>query len=269
MNYTKMMGAALPERQWVPSPTYILRRAAILDWLRREPPGRVIEFGCGPGALLHDLSKRGFHGLGVEQSPKSLALSREFLADSNNIKVADSPDGFSPGSADYLLSFEVLEHIEYDDLALREWLTFLKPGGTILLSVPAHSQRWNITDINAGHFRRYDRTDVIRLLESAGLKIERIGTYGWPVSRLIETLRERVTRSSLQARGESAAEIQKGDANRTMESGSDRSIETRLFRYYGNVLGQFGFLVAAQTQRLFYNTDLGISFIVRARKAGA
>tara|TARA_R110002111_G_scaffold138985_9_gene204781 strand:- start:310 stop:1101 length:792 start_codon:yes stop_codon:yes gene_type:complete len=263
------MGAALPEREWVPSPMYILRRAAILDWLQGMPTGRVIEFGCGPGALLHDLSKLGFHGIGVERSPTSLELSRDLLRDAMNFKVVPNTDGITAESADYLFSFEVLEHIENDAEALRMWLTFLKPGGSVLISVPAHSHRWNLTDVNAGHFRRYDRPDVIELLQAADLVIERIGTYGWPASRMIEYIRERTTNSSMNRAGETASNIEVGDPEKTMASGFNRKIETRFFKYYGSWLGQILFMVAARMQRFFYRTDLGVSFIVHAKKPNA
>src|SRR6056297_1260018 len=149
------MGISAPELAWVPSPTYILRRAAVLDWLRDYPPGKVLEIGCGPGALLRDLADRGFSGTGVEVSEKARAIARQFLADNPEMRVVANLPEQNSGAYDYVLAFEVLEHIENDVAALNDWLAYLKPGGIAFLSVPAHRSRWNVTDLSAGHFRRY------------------------------------------------------------------------------------------------------------------
>ena len=70
---------------------------------------------------------------------------------------------------DVLCSFEVLEHIEDDLGELQRWVTHLKPGGMVIVSVPAHRHRFAAADEGVGHFRRYDPVDLVDLLESAGL----------------------------------------------------------------------------------------------------
>jgi SAM-dependent methyltransferase len=260
------MGVAAPEMNWVPAPTYVLRRAAILDWLKDLPPGRLLEVGCGAGAMLHEFARDGFSVVGVEVSETSRRIAEKMVGSLENVVVRDAlPDG-EEGSFDYLMSFEVLEHIADDRAALGEWLRYLKPGGIVLLSVPAHSNRWNVTDLAAGHFRRYNRSDAEELVRSLDLRIERCGTYGWPLSAFNEWLRLQVVKQSLRRQGIDPATIQSGDSKRTMASGSDRRLEKRLYPYYGGLAGRILFNLAISLQRPFYDTSLGISFLILARK---
>ena len=268
MHYTKMMGVAAPELEWVPSPTYVLRRAAILDWLKGYAPGTVLEVGCGPGALLHELARRGFDGVGVELSPGSRRVAEQLVGGLKEIQIRDRLPTQGQGTFDYLFSFEVLEHIEDDIAALREWLEYLRPGGIVFISVPAHRSKWNVTDLFAGHFRRYERDEVLSLLEQAGLELVRIGTYGWPVSRLIEKLRVRAKEKELKNSGLDPDAISVGDPELTKSSGVERGLVTRLYSIYGSLPGRMFFRLAALAQRLFYRTPLGISFIAVARKPG-
>ena len=268
MHYTKMMGVAAPELEWLPSPTYVLRRAAILDWLQGYTPGKVLEMGCGPGALLHELARRGFHGVGVELSERSRTVAEQLVGGLAEIQIRDSLPTEEKGTFDYLFSFEVLEHIEDDVAALREWLEDLRPGGQVFISVPAHRSKWNVTDLFAGHFRRYDRDDLQALLDRAGLVPVRAGTYGWPVSRIIEALRVRSKEKELREQGIDPDAVAAGDAQLTKASGVDRQLVTRLYRVYGSLPGRMFFRMASIMQKLFYRTSLGISFIVVARRAG-
>src|SRR3546814_6549126 len=72
------------------------------------------------------------------------------------------------------MAFEVLEHIEDDHAALRQWLGWLKPGGILLMSVPAHPSQWNAADVWAGHFRRYRKRELLGLVEENVLELEHV-----------------------------------------------------------------------------------------------
>lgn len=259
------LGLAAPELGWVPSPTFALRRAAVLERLSAWAPGHVLEVGCGAGALLHDLRERGFTAVGVESSPSARALASTLLSGVEGVVITDSlPPEHE--AFDYLLSFEVLEHIEDDVAALRDWVQRLKPGAPCLLSVPASSAKWSLMDVSAGHFRRYDRPDVERLVQRAGLQLGRVETYGFPATWLIERMRLLARTAQLRARGVDVAALARGDAGLTARSGVERDVETRLFPLYGSALGRRFFRWAAQAQEHFSDTDLGISYLVTAWK---
>ena len=266
MRYTNQFGIAAPELGWVPSPSYILRRAAILDCLKTFPPGRVLEMGCGAGALLYEISKLGFYGEGVEVSSHACELAKKILVNVHGISIIEDLPKESYEMYDYLLTFEVIEHIEDDIAAMKQWKDYLKPGGLVILSVPAHKKKWNVTDLLAGHYRRYDKKDIISLVDRTGFELIQTITCGWPVSWFIERLRLISRKVKIKRSGIHPSELCEGDFERTIQSGMDRNLETKLFSIYGSWIGQMLFFLAISIQRIFYSTELGISFIVIAKK---
>ena len=83
-------------------------------------------------------------------------------------------DALGGGQFDLVCAFEVLEHIEDDAAAVRQWAARLRPGGWLLLSVPAHQRRYGPADELVGHFRRYDPARLTALLARCGLTDMRV-----------------------------------------------------------------------------------------------
>lgn len=268
MEIHRQYGVVAPEKGWVPTPTYLLRRSAIFDSLEGRPPGRVLEVGCSAGALLYDLAERGYTGVGVELSAKARSIAQQVLAGDEGFRIESKVPQGPAQSFDLLIAFEVLEHIEDDAGALASWLELLKPGGQVLISVPAHRRRWNITDVLVGHYRRYDRTDVEALLRGVGLRIEKVSTIGWPASWFIERARILAKTVQVRAAGVDVEAIAQGDPARTQDSGIERSLETRFFPLYSNPVGRLLLGGAAMIQRRFYDTEWGISYLAAATKPG-
>jgi len=69
-----------------------------------------------------------------------------------------------------LTSCDVIEHVEDDDQALREFHRVLRPGGIAVLTVPALQWLWSPHDEVLGHFRRYHRKPLHRKLQAAGFE---------------------------------------------------------------------------------------------------
>lgn len=267
MKYSNIIGVSDVESGWVPSPGFILRRAALLDLIRHFPPGKGLEIGCGPGGMLYEFCRLGFDMTGVELSEKSQNIAKKILAEFNDIKMYTKLEEFSDSDFDYLFSFEVLEHIQDDQKALTCWSKRLRPGAKVVCSVPAHTSKWNITDQAAGHYRRYDYTDLHALLENSNIAVESITTCGWPLSWFLEKTRLSVKSKQLKREGVSRDSITRGDIIRTMESGVNRAAEAKLFWLYGNsILGQPAWRLVLLCQKLFYTTHYGISFIVVGSK---
>ena len=76
------------------------------------------------------------------------------------------------GSFDTAVSFQVIEHIEDDATALKNTFRLLKPGGRLLLMVPAHQALYGDMDEALGHFRRYEEAELRDKLTRAGFEIE-------------------------------------------------------------------------------------------------
>jgi len=233
-------------------------------WLRFDVVDRllpagvtdVLEIGCGQGALGVRLARR-YEYLGVEPDASSCEVAQRRMAaagrgEVRNIAVADLGDE----RFDLACAFEVLEHIEDDAAALRDWATRLRPGGWLLLSVPAHQSRFGPADELVGHFRRYDPAAMSALLTECGFGDITIRLYGMPLGYLLEAGRNAVGRRRLAAAaGKSAAERTAGSGRLLQPSGSFRGTATRW--------ATAPFRVA---QRAFPTTGPGL--VVRARLAG-
>lgn len=255
-------GPALPDLNWVPAPRYLLRRDILLPIFKTATPGSVLEMGCGAGALLSELAEHGYTGLGVDFSKSARKLARAFVADHPGMRISDTVTGESPGSFDFLCAFEVLEHIEDDLGALREWSRYLRSGGRLIISVPAHPERWNAADEWAGHFRRYRRQDLTQMVEAAGFRVQDVLCYGFPLANVME----RAT-AGFYARQSANHEREKLDkTGRTGESGTDRRQLTRLWRFYS--VFPVSLLMAGlwNLQRRALRSDRGVGYILIARK---
>jgi SAM-dependent methyltransferase len=233
-----------------------------MDLMTGKPRGRIVEIGCGSGALLREFAERGFETVGVETSQGARKVAELFADGVAGMQVLDAPSADWTRRFDYLFSFEVLEHIEKDADALRSWVDWLKPRGLALISVPAHMRLWGPSDVFAGHFRRYSRPDVIDLLGRAGLVPVLVEAYGFPLSNLIEPIRNRHHARMLR---EQDLDTSKREA--TARSGIERTLETRLFPLMSRAPGRQAFRVALLVQRWFRNTGLGTGFLAVGQRA--
>ncbi len=95
-------------------------------------------------------------------------------------------------SCDYLLAFEVLEHIQDDHRAFSDWSRYLKTGGKLMVSVPAHQRHYGPSDARVGHLRRYERDDLLALLGQCGYQTTCLVNYGYPLTELSRRLSDRL-----------------------------------------------------------------------------
>lgn len=249
------------EGLWVPAPRYVLRRDRIMAALAGHAPGRVLEVGCGAGALLRELADLGHKCIGLEAAPAAASVARTMTNGTGATQIVSEPAPDWKESFDTLLAFEVLEHIEQDEQALREWLTWLKPGGLVMLSMPAHMRSWSRRDEWAGHVRRYERADIMRLTARSNLRLEGLECYGYPLATFTNWLANKRFRNKDMAGGADDPHTA------TAASGTDRSVDLSYFGMQQSWLGRFAMALACQTQRLFRRTDFGDGYIVIARKS--
>lgn len=159
-------------------------------------PAAVLEVGCGMGGVGARLAQR-YRYVGLEPDPASYQVAVRRIAAAGGTGEVRNADlsGLRAGELfDLVCAFEVLEHIEEDETALKEWVARLKPGGQLLLSTPAYQHRFGPADTMAGHFRRYDPALMSDRLTGAGLVDQRIVLYGMPLGYLLEAARNAIGR---------------------------------------------------------------------------
>ena len=242
--------------QWVPMPRYLLRCWVVKGIIRKLAATDFIEIGAASGHMADWMNKRQkMSGIAVEISPMAIAMMRERLAGNDEVEIFEQDSIHLEAQADVLLSTEVLEHIEDDHAALKNWFELVRPGGHLLLSVPAHQHLFSAEDEMAGHFRRYSRRDLEKKLVAAGFELPKICSYGYPLGVVLKKLRTYVAARKLRADARSRQE-------RTEASGVERK-QWNSLRW---ILNDVCFLPFHLLQMCFLNTDLGDGYIAVARK---
>lgn len=132
---------------------------------------RILDVGCGTGANLLMLSKYG-DAEGVDVSEDALAFCRERGLDKVKLGAGEALP-YDDGTFDLVTAFDVVEHMDDDLAGLREMRRVLRPGGRVLLFVPAFMFLWGVQDDVSNHRRRYRLSELRRVLEEAGFEIER------------------------------------------------------------------------------------------------
>jgi SAM-dependent methyltransferase len=138
----------------------------VIDDLRLPARARILDAGCGSGRNMIELARHGAV-TGVELSQTSVRLARERAAgEVVEGSVLQMP--FAEGTFDLAASLDVIEHLEDDISALRELRRVVKPGGALLVTVPAYQWLWSGHDEVNHHHRRYTRRSLQRAGEQAG-----------------------------------------------------------------------------------------------------
>jgi SAM-dependent methyltransferase len=134
----------------------------------------VLDIGVGGGLQSRRMQQRGFAVTAMDFLPEGLrALSGSGV---HCVRCAAESLPFAPASFDAILALDVLEHTD-DATAAPELFRTLRPGGILIMTVPALPQLWSVRDDLAGHRRRYRRRGVRALLAGVGLDVLRIGYY--------------------------------------------------------------------------------------------
>jgi len=145
------------------------RRKVIAALVRRLglPPGtEILDAGCGSGRNMVDLARYGTV-TGLELADASVHWARNRgIGEVVQGSITEAP--FPDDSFDFAVCLDVLEHIDEELLALRELRRIMRPGGTLLVTVPAYQSLWSEHDVINHHKRRYTRASLSAVAAEAG-----------------------------------------------------------------------------------------------------
>ena len=168
--------AELDERHW----WYRARRDILATLIARRLPlsadARILEIGCGTGHNLRMLARFGaVDGIEIDEAARAIAeqrLGRTILS-----CPLPALEGVANGTYDLIAALDVIEHVDADVESLTTIRRKLRPGGRILLTVPAHPWMWSAHDVANHHKRRYTAGTLRRAIQAAGLRADLLSPF--------------------------------------------------------------------------------------------
>lgn len=132
--------------------------------------GSVLEIGAGTGYVAETLIRHGFrmsigeiHDLGIRYIRERLPECQAYQFDMRRPPFREQ--------FDTVCLFDVLEHMEDDESCVRGLSSLLRPGGRVVLTVPAYSFLWCQEDVVSRHYRRYSAGELSGLFSRCGFKM--------------------------------------------------------------------------------------------------
>ncbi len=162
---------------------FVARRELVRELMLRYGPVKdserpqqsvwsLLDVGCGTGATLKAIDDIGF-AVGLDRSLEALQFCRQRGLG----RLTQAMGEMLPvraQSVDVVLALDLLEHIEDDAAAAKEFSRVLKPGGVLIATVPACPELWSEHDEALDHLRRYRARRLRKILTEAGFQIEKL-----------------------------------------------------------------------------------------------
>ena len=131
----------------------------------------ILDIGSGAGNMAHHLAHYG-QVLGMDYNPRPLAVAQQ--RGLPVLRGSGSELPFADGNFDLVALLDTVEHIPDELAVLREVERVLKPGGKVIITVPAFLWLWSYNDEINAHQRRYTTGELRQKLEMHGLEVRRI-----------------------------------------------------------------------------------------------
>jgi SAM-dependent methyltransferase len=181
--------AAFEDTHW----WFASRRAIcdqMIDRMGLPPSATILEPGCGTGGNFPMLARRGrLYAMDADPSALRFAASRGLAQLGQGSLPDDIP--FGDTRFDLIVMTDVLEHLEDDAGSLRALRTRLKPGGRLLLTVPASPWLWSEHDVTHHHLRRYRPAELRAVATAGGFNVEYLSCFNFilfPAVAVVRTL---------------------------------------------------------------------------------
>lgn len=145
----------------------------------RIQKGTVVDIGCGAGDMVAWLAERGHDVRGIDVSERIVQAARDHLRDRGldpaRIEQSSIESFVGRGEqADNIVSLECLEHIEDDEAAFDSLISAVRPGGRLILSVPAMPSLFGPKDVAVGHHRRYTVERLRALANRPDIRVDEL-----------------------------------------------------------------------------------------------
>jgi SAM-dependent methyltransferase len=166
---------------------------------------KILDAGCGTGAMLSHLTPYG-GVVGVDVSPEAIRLATSRQVEGCELvqsSVTDLP--FDDEVFDLVTSFDVICCIDEHGLAFTELSRVLKPGGRVILNLPAYNPLRSEHDLAVHIKKRYTRADVVEEVERVGLTVERVAhanTLLFPIEAAVRIAKKIPAKSTNEARSD-------------------------------------------------------------------
>jgi SAM-dependent methyltransferase len=240
-------------------PRYLFRRYTVCRTVKGGK--KFLEIGAGNLKLSKELAKYFHRGVALDFEPRVKNYYLQLPKDIQkilSIKIGDIFDLKKSQFFDCILACEVMEHIEDDGKFLETIRKQLKDGGQLIISVPAKQKYWSIHDEIAGHFRRYEKDALSKLLKESGFKDVRIHSYGFPFINFFRLLRV------AHGKKQSATKLNWSKEDKTKDSGVGQI--SNKYDFLGWVVNPVTFFIPNLISSLFNNLDLSEGYIAVAEK---
>ena len=152
---------------------HVAKRELALKLLSKfaPAPGQLVEGGIGSGRNLVEFEKRGYSVTGLDLMPESVAHVKGRGVEDCHVHDLEVPWPMDDGSVDAIVLLDVLEHIEHPVVTLKNMHRVLKPGGVVVMTVPACPWLFSRWDEQLGHFRRYTSRELRRQAAEGGFRV--------------------------------------------------------------------------------------------------
>jgi len=158
------------------------KRDIVRHWIDRfielKPHDLLIDAGMGTGTWAVEMAAR-CRVIGVDDHDESLALAgpRVEAAGARVMKSGLHAVDLPSGVAAVVTLMDVLEHVDDDAGALREMIRLTRPGGLLVVTVPALRWLWSDWDEAMHHRRRYTRRELLRTVRQPAVRVLRCAYF--------------------------------------------------------------------------------------------
>ena len=151
----------------------------MIDHYQLQPP--FLDVGCGIGDLSCYLAGKNWQGKSIDFSETAIEKAQKNLKKFPLITVENKSLFDEKEKFKTILMWDILEHLEEDEIALQKIHTLLLEGGHLLVAIPSNPSEWRWDDDFYGHYRRYSAQDISDKLIRAGFKPIIFWDFTYPV----------------------------------------------------------------------------------------